>query len=68
LKEKGIPSMVYYPVSLHLQKAYLNLGYKENDFPVTEELSDIVLSLPMHTELTENQLEYITKTLLDYAK
>jgi len=55
-------------VSLHLQKAYLNLGYKENDFPVTEELSDIVLSLPMHTELTENQLEYITKTLLDYAK
>ena len=67
LNSKGIPAMIYYPYPLHLQKAYKYLGYKENDFPVTEELSNKVLSLPMHTELNEEQLKYITETVLEYA-
>jgi UDP-2-acetamido-2-deoxy-ribo-hexuluronate aminotransferase len=66
LEKKGIPSMVYYPVPLHLQKAYENLGYHEGDFPVTEQLCKSVLSLPMHTELDQDQLEYITGSVLEY--
>ncbi|MFN8205851.1 MAG: DegT/DnrJ/EryC1/StrS family aminotransferase [Bacteroidales bacterium] len=66
LEKKGIPSMVYYPVPLHLQKAYEHLGYREGDFPVTEQLCKSVLSLPMHTELDQEQLEYITGSVLEY--
>ncbi len=66
LKNHGIPSMIYYPVGLHLQKAYEDLGYRGGDFPVTEELCREVLSLPMHTELDGEQLEYITKRVLDF--
>lgn len=68
LQEKGIPAMVYYPVPLHLQNAYKYLGYKENDFPVTEELCKKVISLPMHTELDQEQLKYITSTILDFIE
>ena len=65
LAEKGIPSMIYYPVPAHLQPAYRDLHYKEGDFPVAERLCQEVLSLPMHTELSENQLQYICKTIVD---
>lgn len=65
LAEKGIPSMIYYPIPLHLQKAYQDPRYKEGDFPVAEKLAACVLSLPMHTELDEEQLIYITETVLD---
>jgi len=51
LFEQGISSAIYYPVPLHLQKAYKPYGFKEGDFPVTEELARKVLSLPIHTEL-----------------
>lgn len=68
LESKGIPSMIYYPVPVHLQKAYAYLGYKKGAFPVSEKLSEQVLSLPMHTELTNEQLEYITKTTLSFFK
>lgn len=60
----GVPCMIYYPVPLHLQKAYLHPRYKPGDFPVAENLSSKVLSLPMHTELDEEQLEYISQTLI----
>lgn len=60
LENEGIPSMIYYPVPLHMQKAYLHLGYSHDEFPVTSRLSDMVLSLPMHTELDDEQLAYIT--------
>lgn len=63
LKEKGIPSMIYYPIPLHMQKAYQDPRYKEGDFPVAERLVKCVLSLPMHTELSREQLEYITTAL-----
>jgi len=66
LADKGIPAMIYYPVPLHLQKAYQDSRYKAGDFPVAEKLCECVLSLPMHTELTEAQLEYITKSVLEF--
>lgn len=59
LSKNQIPSMIYYPVPLHLQKAYQDWGYGVGDFPISEQLSQEVLSLPMHTELTEEQLAYI---------
>ena len=68
LADKGIPAMIYYPVALHLQKAYKDARYKAGDFPVAEKLSECVLSLPMHTEMTEEQLEYITKSVLEFVK
>jgi dTDP-4-amino-4,6-dideoxygalactose transaminase len=64
LKEVGIPAMIYYPVPLHLQKAYLDPRYTKGDFPVTEKLSETVLSLPMHTEHTEETLKYITDNVI----
>ena len=67
LAEKGIPAMVYYPVPLHLQKAYQNDRYQAGDFPVAEKLSECVFSLPMHTELTVEQLEYITSNVLAFV-
>jgi len=63
LKEKGIPAPIYYPVPLHLQKAYKDERYKKGDFPITEMLSNSVLSLPMHTEMTEEDLKYITESV-----
>ena len=55
--------MIYYPVPLHLQHAYRDLGYKTGDLPVSEKLSGNVLSLPMHTELDEEQLDYISEQI-----
>ena len=66
LQDKGIPAMVYYPVPLHLQKAYKDDRYKAGDFPVAEKLSECVLSLPMHTELSQEQLSYITKSIIEF--
>lgn len=66
LQEKGIPAMVYYPVPLHLQKAYKSDRYKAGDFPMAEKLSECVISLPMHTELSEEQLNYITKSVIEF--
>ncbi len=64
LQAKGIPAMIYYPVPLHLQKAYQDPRYQAGDFPVAERLASCVLSLPMHTELDDEQLEYITTNVL----
>lgn len=66
LESKGIPAMIYYPVPLHLQKAYADERYKKGDFPVTEKLCSSVLSLPMHTELTETELKYITDHVIKF--
>ena len=65
LANKGIPAMVYYPIPLHMQKAYQDPRYKEGDFPVAEQLAACVISLPMHTELDEEQLTYITQNVLE---
>lgn len=67
LQTKGIPSMVYYPVCLHQQKAFSHYTGGES-IPVSEQLQTEVLSLPMHTELTEEQLVYITNAIKDFLK
>ena len=66
MKEKDIPMMIYYPMPLHTQKAYDADKYNHSDFPVTNELCECVVSLPMHTELDEEQLAYITSSLKEY--
>jgi len=66
LESKGIPTMIYYPVPLHLQQAYRLPGIEEGAFPVTEKLSKTVLSLPIHTEMTEPELEYICANIKNY--
>lgn len=66
LEKKGIPSMIYYPVPLHMQKAYTDPRYKHGDFPVTENLCAHVISLPMHTELTDEDLGYISSSVLEF--
>ncbi len=66
LASKEIPAMIYYPVPLHMQKAYIDPRYKEGDFPVTEMLCSSVISLPMHTELDDEQLKYITNSVLEF--
>ena len=63
LNDKGIPTAIYYPVPLHLQECFKYLNYKENDFPVAEESSNCVLSLPMNAYLSDDNISYITKTL-----
>ena len=68
LLDNGIPNAIYYPVALHSQKAYADTRYKESDFPVTNELIKTVISLPMHTELDKEQLNFITKTILDFVE
>ena len=66
LKIKGVPSKVYYPMPLHQQKAYATIEFKDESYPVTMELCKSVISLPMHTELDENQLKYITESIKEF--
>lgn len=66
LLQKHIPSMIYYPVPLHLQQAYRRPEYGPGSFPVSEQLSREVLSLPIHTEMTPEQLAYITDTIKQF--
>jgi UDP-2-acetamido-2-deoxy-ribo-hexuluronate aminotransferase len=68
LGKAGIPSMIYYPGPLHTQEAYRFLGYGENDFPVTSELCGEVLSLPMHPDMEQEQLDYIISNVLNFYK
>ena len=67
LATKDIPSMIYYPIPLHMQKAYTDTRYKQGDFPVTEHLCNHVISLPMHTEMSEDDLRYITESVLEFV-
>ena len=66
LELKGIPAMIYYPFPVHLQQAFKYLGYREGDFPVSEKLCKSVLSLPMHTELDEEQVNYIAGSIVEF--
>ncbi|MBT8319474.1 MAG: DegT/DnrJ/EryC1/StrS family aminotransferase [Gramella sp.] len=66
LQEKGIPFGIYYPIPLHRQKAYVDERYNEKDFTVTNQLVQEVISLPMHTELDDDQIQHITQTILDF--
>ena len=63
LEAKGIGSMVYYPLSLHLQKAYAYLGHKAGDFPESEKAQAEVLSLPIFPELTNSEVQEVAQQL-----
>ncbi|MBK8848090.1 MAG: DegT/DnrJ/EryC1/StrS family aminotransferase [Bacteroidetes bacterium] len=65
LAERNIPAMIYYPIPVHQQKAYRSSRYHSGDFPISEQLCKEVISLPMHTELSEDQLKYITENFLE---
>ncbi|NDV15685.1 aminotransferase class I/II-fold pyridoxal phosphate-dependent enzyme [Muricauda sp. TY007] len=67
LNDNNVPCGVYYPVPLHKQKAYADDRYNEEDFPVTNQLVEEVISLPMHTELDDEQIDFITKLVIDFV-
>ncbi len=67
LNEQGIPCGIYYPIPLHKQKAYQDDRYNEGDFPVTNQLVKECISLPMHTELDDDQIEFITTVIKDFV-
>ncbi len=68
LKERGIPCMIYYPLPLHIQEAYKDDRYHDENFRVTNALCKTVFSLPMHTELDEEQLNHIVNSVKTYFK
>ena len=68
LLNKGIPCAIYYPIPLHSQKAYVDSRYKEEYFPVTNQLVKEVIALPMHTELDDEQIKFITDSVLEFLK
>jgi UDP-2-acetamido-2-deoxy-ribo-hexuluronate aminotransferase len=68
LERLGIPSMIYYPVPLHLQPAYQQPGFGKGSFPVAEQLSASVLSLPVHTEMNPEQLRYICDSIISFYR
>ena len=63
LKEAGIPTAVHYPMPLHLQECFTYLGYKKGDFPISEIVSEEIMSLPMNPYLTDDKIEYIVGNL-----
>ena len=65
LQDNGIPTAIYYPVPLHLQECFQPLNYKIKDFPLAEEASNCVLSLPMNAYLSDDNISYIATTLND---
>ncbi len=67
LNSRNIPSVIYYPVPVHKQRAYRHLHFNDSDFPVTNELTEKIISLPMHSELNEEQLEYISRSVLEFV-
>lgn len=68
LLDKGIPCAIYYPIPLHSQKAYADARYNEADFPVTNQLVKEVISLPIHTELEDDQIKFITDSVLEFLQ
>lgn len=67
LTKHGVPFGIYYPIPLHKQKAYEDSRYREADFPATNELVQEVISLPMHTELDKEQINFIAKLITDFV-
>jgi dTDP-4-amino-4,6-dideoxygalactose transaminase len=63
LISRGVSAGIHYPIPIHLQPAYQDLGYKRGDFPVTESCAQQALSLPMYAEITQSQIEFVAKTI-----
>ncbi len=67
LADRGVPTIIYYPRPLHRQKVFADLGYREGDFPVAEEIARKILPLPIYPELTEEQIDYVIATTREFA-
>ena len=67
LTDRGVPTIIYYPRPLHLQKVYADLGYREGDFPVAEATAKKILPLPMYPELTDEQVDYVIDTVRQFV-
>lgn len=67
LESHKIPSMIYYPVPIHRQRAYLHYLFNTEDFPIADYIAQHILSLPMHTEMTNEQLSYICETIKKFS-
>jgi dTDP-4-amino-4,6-dideoxygalactose transaminase len=63
---RGVPSIIYYPQPLHLQKVYEDLGYRRGDFPVAEEVSQRILPLPIYPELTDEQVDHVVRVIREF--
>jgi dTDP-4-amino-4,6-dideoxygalactose transaminase len=68
LNGRGVPTIIYYPKPLHLQKVYGDLGYHSGDFPVAEDVAKRILPLPMYPELTDEQVNYVIATLQEFCR
>ena len=68
LAEKGIGTVIHYPVPPHLQEAYKEFGYKKNDFPIAEEIADTCLSLPIYPGLTEENVKFVSKAIIEFNR
>ena len=66
LAEKGIGTVIHYPVPPHLQEAYKEFGYRKGDFPIAEEIADTCLSLPIYPGLTEEKIKLVCKAINDF--
>ena len=67
LHDKGIATGIHYPIPIHLQPAYRDLGCEKGSFPVTEEYAERILSLPMYAELTPGSIEYVAEAIRDFV-
>ena len=66
--EKGVRTLIHYPIPIHLQEAYAELGHKKGDFPITEKYADQIMSLPMYPELTEEEITYTVEMFAQVMK
>jgi dTDP-4-amino-4,6-dideoxygalactose transaminase len=66
IADKGVPSIIYYPQPLHMQKVYEKLGFKVGDFPVAEKISKLILPLPMYPEMSAEQIEHVTHSIQEF--
>jgi dTDP-4-amino-4,6-dideoxygalactose transaminase len=66
LKNSGIQTLIHYPIPIHLQECYRDLGYKRGDFPIAEKITSRILSLPMYAELSEDEVKRICEVLNNY--
>lgn len=68
LQINGLQASIHYPIPIHMQKAYKDFGYKKSDFPVTEKISNTIISLPIYPEMSKEQAKYVAKKIKDFFK